>query len=203
MLMVMMMIRGLCSRICFSFLSLYWLCWTPNKHRFSTLKVSFMTYLVHMDFNYWFFFSQVKTSNIKLWRPSELLVLDDSILFFSGLPLGLQPPDKCLHVSWQPGGGSFIWPPLLHWDGVTFGKTAKDHHWCLCYQDDQRAQVDIANFLHFHCGHSLHCCQRFGQVVEKGPGWGSRIESFRMVVQQSRVHTIYFHTNILCSVFVQ
>ena len=29
-----------------------------------------MTYLVHMDFNYWFFFSQVR-------RPSELLVADD------------------------------------------------------------------------------------------------------------------------------
>ena len=25
----------------------------------SLLKVSFMAYLVHMDFNYWFFFSQV------------------------------------------------------------------------------------------------------------------------------------------------
>ena len=27
----------------------------------SLLKVSFMAYLVHMDFNYWFFFSQVSS----------------------------------------------------------------------------------------------------------------------------------------------
>ena len=31
----------------------------PLKLTKSLLKVSFMAYLVHMDFNYWFFFSQV------------------------------------------------------------------------------------------------------------------------------------------------
>ena len=117
--------------------------------------------------------------------------------------MGLQPPYKCLHVPWQFGCSSFIWPPLLHWDGVTFGKTSEDHHRCLCYKDDERTEVDVANFPNFHSSYSLHCCQCFGQIVEKGPGWGSGIESFRMVVHQTRVHTIYFHTNILCSVFVQ
>merc|ERR1712107_375280 len=71
---------------------------------------------------------------------------------------GLQLPFKRLHVPRQSGGGSFIWPSLLHRDGTASRKTAKDYHRRLCDQDDKGRKVDSANFSHFHRSHSLHCC---------------------------------------------
>ena len=120
-----------------------------------------------------------------------------------GLPLGLQPPLKCLPVPWKLDRCAHIWSRLLHRDGVAFGQDAEDHHWCLCHKDDQRTKVDAASFPHFHRGHTLHGCQCFGQTVEKGPDWRFRIEGFRMVTTPICVDTIYFHTNYLCWAFVQ
>merc|ERR1712080_781942 len=87
--------------------------------------------------------------------------------------------------------GSLLWPHLLHWDGVAIGEASEDHHRCLCGEDDKRPEVDSANFPQFHPCHSLPGCKCFGQTVEKGPGWGTRIESLRMVVQSIFIQNIF------------
>jgi peptidoglycan/LPS O-acetylase OafA/YrhL len=75
---------------------LSWSGWSPIA------KVSFMTYLVHMDFNYWFFFSQDYPwdynflSNVSMFLGNLAVALSFGLLFCIGMELPLAKLQKII-----------------------------------------------------------------------------------------------------------